>query len=128
MNQMIEVTKRCPVCTETFTDIAGRTGRPRLYCSNRCRSHEYVRRRIGHHLLDVIAEHGPTCYLCGDTVDLDATGDQHAELDHVVPVYLGGTNAIANLRPVHRVCNKRKGQAIQCPNCQHRFNTCQETP
>ena len=33
------------------------------------------------------------------------------EVDHVVPRYLGGTDDISNLRPVHRACHARKSAA-----------------
>ena len=47
------------------------------------------------------------CLLCGypgaDTVD------------HLVPVSKGGSNADANLRPAHRVCNSRRGNNVAPP-------------
>lgn len=101
--------------------ISGGVGRPRLYCSNMCRGQWYIKQRLGFSPFEIAEAHGLECYLCGEPVDWNATGDQRAETDHVVPVYLGGTNTMANLRLVHRICNMRKGQSIQCPNCKHRF-------
>lgn len=34
-------------------------------------------------------------------------------MDHVLPRYFGGTNAIENLRPAHRGCNSRKNFRTQ---------------
>lgn len=31
------------------------------------------------------------------------------EVDHIVPVALGGSNAISNLRLVHAACNRARG-------------------
>lgn len=41
------------------------------------------------------------CWLCGQS------GADSA--DHVVPVSLGGSDAMENLRPAHLECNKRRG-------------------
>jgi 5-methylcytosine-specific restriction endonuclease McrA len=45
-----------------------------------------------------------TCYLCGGTIE----NDRDAELDHKVPVKLGGTSEISNLGWTHKMCNKMK--------------------
>jgi 5-methylcytosine-specific restriction endonuclease McrA len=61
----------------------------------------------------------PTCYLCGQAIDPDARGDETPSIDHVTPVSRGGTWQVANLRPVHRGCNQRKGGRVICPHCFH---------
>lgn len=43
-----------------------------------------------------------TCQICGDT-------DGPLEIDHIVPLALGGTNDIENLQVLCRSCNRRKG-------------------
>lgn len=52
------------------------------------RGHAWERKRAA-----VFAQHGDVCWLCGrpgaDTVD------------HVLPLAMGGTNELANLRPAH---------------------------
>lgn len=46
-----------------------------------------------------MAMFGYTCYLCGEN---------GTEIDHVIPIKLGGTNWPANLRPICRRCNAKK--------------------
>ena len=53
---------------------------------------------------DGCAEQFPTCYLCGDPI-------KHAreiQLDHVVPVVLGGKDCFTNIACTHELCNLRK--------------------
>lgn len=47
------------------------------------------------------AQYGHRCLACGSTGRL--------EVDHVVPVSLGGSNTIANLQPLCPDCNRAKG-------------------
>ena len=56
------------------------------------------------------------CYICLEPLDLEAKGRPPHEnwrmaywIDHVVPVRLGGTSDISNLRPSHAICNIKKG-------------------
>lgn len=37
------------------------------------------------------------------------------EVDHILPVALGGNNARRNLRLVHGTCNRRRGARITSP-------------
>lgn len=48
-----------------------------------------------------------TCQHCGQT-----TQTQRIEIDHVIPVALGGTNAFENLQLLCRPCNRRKGSRL----------------
>lgn len=59
----------------------------------------------------VVSEYGSTCWLCGKPIDtaLPRTHRWGLTVDHVTPRALGGTNDLANLRPAHSVCNKRRG-------------------
>lgn len=45
-------------------------------------------------------EHPPPCYACGRPAE---------SIDHIVPVALGGTDEIDNLRPACISCNSRGG-------------------
>lgn len=38
-----------------------------------------------------------------------ACGQPATEVDHIVPVARGGTDALSNLRPICGPCNRRKG-------------------
>lgn len=43
------------------------------------------------------------CYLCGGHLD------DTLEWDHVKPIAKGGADILANLRPTHSLCNRKKG-------------------
>ena len=48
------------------------------------------------------------CYLCGQPF----SADDPPVADHIVPRGLGGSDDPANLAPVHRSCNGRKGAEL----------------
>lgn len=54
--------------------------------------------------LDVFELHGERCLRCGST--------ERIEIDHVVPVALGGVNKIENLQPLCRTCNASKSDKV----------------
>lgn len=56
----------------------------------------------------VLRTHGRKCWLCG----VEISDDKEVSLDHVIPVSLGGSNVVTNLRPAHRGCNSRRGNEI----------------
>ena len=64
-----------------------------------------VRRLSGHEKRVVAARGEWKCGMCG--VLLDAT----YEIDHVVPLHLGGEDDVANCWALHTECHKRKTQA-----------------
>jgi 5-methylcytosine-specific restriction endonuclease McrA len=55
----------------------------------------------------VFAEYGRTCWLCG--------ADGADTVDHKQPRALGGTDALANLRPAHAYCNTGRGARPPAP-------------
>lgn len=82
-----------------------RKSNPDLY---RALEHNYrARKRNAEGVLTaaVIAEvfklHGDSCLACGAT--------ENIQIDHVVPLALGGTNLIDNLQPLCISCNSSKG-------------------
>jgi 5-methylcytosine-specific restriction endonuclease McrA len=96
--------------------------RERRYCSPRCCSLENKRRHRGRTArnrrvfrrdaaLVLAFQHGYRCHICGELIDvsLGPTDRMSLTIDHVVPVALGGTDDVDNLRPAHRVCNSIKG-------------------
>lgn len=50
---------------------------------------------------DVLAAWGDWCQRCGST--------DHIQIDHIVPLSLGGSNDFDNLQPLCRTCNGWKG-------------------
>lgn len=48
-----------------------------------------------------LAEFGGCCAFCGTNVNI--------QIDHIVPLARGGSNAIDNIQPLCKLCNSRKG-------------------
>lgn len=68
----------------------------------------------------ILELYGTNCHLCHEPIDLIAPRHQGQKgwefglhLEHVIPLALGGSNLIENVRPSHGLCNIRKG-ARQC--------------
>ena len=68
---------------------------------------------------EIFALWGIDCHICGEPIDFEAprhTGDPGWELglqmDHVIPVFKGGSDTKENVKPAHGICNLRKGTAI----------------
>ena len=51
--------------------------------------------------LDLLEKYGHRCLCCN-------AADKTLEVDHVVPLKIGGTNTIDNIQPLCRSCNARK--------------------
>ena len=53
----------------------------------------------------------PRCYLCGKVMHLRdiMQSDQHAHVDHIVPLVAGGTHTWLNVALTHGGCNQKKG-------------------
>lgn len=64
--------------------------------------------------LEVYIQGGGICYLCGYPIDW--FGNMYEPLsfnvEHLVPISLGGRHEMANVAPAHRVCNMRKGSKL----------------
>lgn len=54
------------------------------------------------------------CWLCGDSIDtrLPSTDRMSFTADHFEPLNTGGHLTRNELRPAHRSCNSRRGDAI----------------
>jgi 5-methylcytosine-specific restriction endonuclease McrA len=64
---------------------------------------------------DILDKWGTLCHLCGVEIDFFAprhTGSEGWEYgyqkDHVIPISLGGSDTLANVKPAHGVCNQKK--------------------
>lgn len=69
--------------------------------------------------------YGTNCHICRKPIDLEAPRHSSQggnwkvglQLDHVIPIALGGTDLIENIRPSHAICNltkPRKKNGNQC--------------
>jgi hypothetical protein len=55
--------------------------------------------------LALVESYGGVCLACGVAEDLS--------VDHIVPLSLGGSNAISNIQPLCETCNSLKGATIR---------------
>lgn len=59
----------------------------------------------------------PVCKLCGQPIKIDTYIQQHIDQtdkmafswDHMQPKSLGGSYALNNMQPTHKICNNRRG-------------------
>lgn len=66
---------------------------------------------------DVLKLYGNICYLCNKEIDLNASKrsgiglnwQNGLNIDHVIPISLGGPDTLENVRPTHVLCNIKKG-------------------
>jgi 5-methylcytosine-specific restriction endonuclease McrA len=73
---------------------------------------------------DIINKYGTNCHLCNGEIDLNAPRqarkkgplgqgwEKGLHIDHVVPIALGGSDTLDNVRPAHAFCNLSKGAKI----------------
>lgn len=59
--------------------------------------------------IDVLHAHGGACYLCGLPINL-ARGDR-MEVEHRIPIALGGADDHTNTLPAHAECHAQKTKA-----------------
>jgi 5-methylcytosine-specific restriction endonuclease McrA len=60
----------------------------------------------------VLERCGCVCYLCGEEIDLTITNRHdpgYLNIDHLIPLVLGGRDTYENVAPTHRRCNNKKG-------------------
>lgn len=50
-------------------------------------------------------EHLGICHICGEVIDLDT---QAMDVEHVIPLAMGGADEWRNVRPAHRDCHAAK--------------------
>lgn len=101
--------RKCMWCEKPVNPA--HTGRTKKYCSNQCRQRAYESRKSG--MADIWRAYEgivQECYLCGEALDWDDR--QGICLDHVIATVRGGRTDIDNLKPVHVLCNAKKGSSI----------------
>lgn len=105
-----EYSTECLWCGDQL-EATNRVGRRRRYCRQSCRQRAYESRKWGigeiwSHFEATTAD----CYLCDEP--LDWSEPQTLCLDHVVATVHGGRTNVENLRPVHLLCNAKKGARL----------------
>jgi 5-methylcytosine-specific restriction endonuclease McrA len=70
---------------------------------------------------DILNKYGTSCHLCNGEIDLNAPRqakkrgplsegwEKGLHIDHVIPIALGGSDTLDNVRPAHAFCNLSKG-------------------
>ena len=65
---------------------------------------------------ELLALYGVNCHLCNLAIDFNAPRRQGIvgweygfQVDHIIPIALGGADCLENVRPAHGICNIRKG-------------------
>jgi endogenous inhibitor of DNA gyrase (YacG/DUF329 family) len=83
------------------------------YCSAKCKRSKskrcgQVRKSVQ---AQVLARHGWWCHICNNLIDpnLGRLDRMAMTMDHLIPVALGGTDDVDNLKPAHRSCNSSRG-------------------
>ena len=126
----------CDVCGVRFEQYAGR---PRKYCSDRCRrkSDAIQSERRAHRALvrfkrrkgidsplnevvdpfEIFERDEWKCQVCGEETPKELRGAMESnspELDHIVPISCGGLHNRANLRCCCRSCNRERAREDVC--------------
>ena len=65
---------------------------------------------------EVLERYGLICYICQKEIDLNAPRstsqkgwEMGLHIDHVIPLFKGGSDTIDNVKPTHGKCNISKG-------------------
>lgn len=110
--QMLATIRQCAWCDAPYQHVA----KTRIHCSDLCRDeakaargrplfHGWIANSVR---LSIYERDNYTCWLCHDTVDMQADpkrDDWAPSLDHVMPRSKGGTHDHTNLLTAHRWCN-----------------------
>lgn len=104
----------------------------KLFCSESCqreyfhRKHDVIRKRVINKvkvdnitLKDVADKYNNICYLCGSEVDWNdfkivnnkkVVFGAYPSIDHIIPLFRGGTHSWDNVNLAHIRCNSSKGK------------------
>lgn len=116
--------KECKVCGDVFVC----TRNSEIYCSVKCakkvsrniRKHKGRAKKYGSAYESVATEYvlardGWVCQICGTDTPAELRGsyvDNAPEIDHIVPLALGGGHVLSNLQCSCRKCNAIKGASL----------------
>ena len=54
---------------------------------------------------ELLRNQGGKCFICGDVIDIDL---QQTDIDHIIPLKLGGKDRRSNFAITHHTCNRQK--------------------
>lgn len=112
------------VCHECGASYQPRTAKPQRYCSTACmrKCHKRIDKRRRRARIAIVRERVDPiavfardrwrCQLCGGKTPRAKQGrmvDDAPELDHIIPLALGGSHTYANCQCACRLCNGKKG-------------------
>lgn len=117
------------VCNECGCEFVSSYGnKHRSYCSDKCRRKHFQRTSKAHRRakirgneyevfdpLEIFERDHWRCQLCGMKTPKRLRGtleDRAPELDHIIPLALGGPHTRINTQCLCRLCNQRKGATI----------------
>ena len=116
----------CRECGITFLPDYG--DKRRVFCSETCSSRHLKRvskgveraQSYGVHAeplnpIAVMERDGWTCHICGEEAPRELRGTMRwnaPELDHIIPLSVGGAHTYENVACAHRACNLDKGDAL----------------
>lgn len=68
----------------------------------------------------VLKLYGQCCHICSLPIDMNASRrsgvginwENGLNIDHLIPISMGGADSLDNVRPSHVICNIRKGNKI----------------
>lgn len=109
-------TKYCSTtCSNRATNSIRATGRDPAIRRASYRAKNYRRRNVRHALHDVTADYesalrvkAKRCPLCAVKMTDVPHLPNSKELDHIIPVNVGGTHTIGNVRIICRCCNQKR--------------------
>ena len=100
----------CKWCGQSIAVSHGR-GRPKKLCKQSCKQRAYESRKYGiGEMWDHFENTYTNCYICEEPLNWNEP--QSMCVDHIIATVHGGRTDIENLRPVHLVCNLRKGYSL----------------
>ncbi|CAB4173459.1 HNHc domain containing protein [uncultured Caudovirales phage] len=85
-----------------------------IYCSKKCKSMDHTAKHRAKtrtssiaRRLDIYKRDDGKCYMCNGSISLG-----EVELDHIIPVALGGSSDSSNIAASCRQCNRKKGTKV----------------
>ena len=115
--------KTCVICGQTFETTNGKAKCCSAECSKVYQSKRHDRRFANGernkaiNAKSLFKRDDGTCWICGGKCNLNdyvirdgafIAGDWYPSVDHIFPVYLGGSDTWDNVKLAHRFCNRQR--------------------